>query len=286
MADVNLSRIGELLRSVLELLWNKPEGLPSREIISILPELTPLTEFEKEYSPSTASPRYEKLVRFATIPLVSAGWMIKNNKGRWFITDEGRQACRKFSNAQELYREALRIFEEGRGNSPAILITIEEAEEKGWEQIQKYLQATKRIEFQTLVADLLRAMGYHIAWIAPPEKMRGKVDIIAYVDPLGAKGTRILIQVKHKGQAVTLEGLNAFLSILGKNDYGLLVSTGGFTSEVKDKMREDSFQMIILLDLEGFFDLWVEYYSQLSQEARFRFPLKAVYFLYGLGQGF
>ena len=40
-------------------------------------------------------------------------------------------------------------------------------------------------QFQDLVAALLRAMGYHVAWVAPPGK-DGGTDIVAYTDPLGA----------------------------------------------------------------------------------------------------
>jgi restriction system protein len=281
VADITLSRIGELLRSVFELLWNKPDGLPAKEIIAFLPEITQLTEFERGYSPPTNIPRYERIIRLATIPLVKAGWLVKNNKGRWYITEEGRQACRRYPNAQELYKEAIRLFEERRQSAPAVIMTVEEAEEKAWEQIQRYLQEARRIEFQTLAADLLEAMGYHVAWTAPAEKERGQIDIVAYVDPIGAKGPRILVQVKHKGQAITMEGLNAFLSVLGANDYGLLISTGGFTTEVKEEIRIDAFQKTTLLDLESFFDLWVKHYGKLSQEAQNRFPLKIVYFLFG-----
>jgi len=282
MADITLGRIGELLRSALELLWNKPEGLSGKEIIAFLPEMTALTEYEKGYSPPSNIPRYERIVRLATIPLVKAGWLVKNNKGHWYITEEGRQACRRFPNAQELYKEALSSYEQSRKNLPAVLMAVEEAEEKAWEQIQRFLQEKNRIEFQTIVADLLKAMGYHVAWIAPPEKERGQVDIVSYVDPVGAKGARILVQVKHKGQAVTMEGLDSFLSVLGANDYGLLVSTGGFTSEVYEKMGMEAMEKTTLLDLEAFFDLWVANHKQLSQEARNRLPLKPIHFLYGL----
>ena len=282
MADITLNRIGELLRSVLELLWNKPEGMPAREILAFLPEITELTEYEKGYSPPGNTPRYERIVRLATIPLVKAGWLIKNNKGRWYITEEGRQACRKYPNARELYREALRLFEEVRQDAPAYAMTVEEAEEKAWEQVHKFLLQTKRTDFRDLVVDLLRAMGYHVAWIAPPEKDHGQIDLVAHTDPIGARGPRILVQVKHKGQPVTLEGLTAFLSLLGNNDYGLFISSGGFTNEVTDAIRTDPTQRTTLLDLESFFDLWIEHYDKLSHDARHRFPLKQIYFLYGL----
>jgi restriction system protein len=283
MADITLDRIGELLRAVLELLWNRSEGLPAREILAFLPEITELTEYERGYASASSTPRYERYVRLATIPLVRAGWLVKTDKGRWYLTTEGRHACRRYPGAQTLYKEALRLYEEGRQSAPALLTTLEEAEEKAWEQIQKYLLGTRRIEFQTLVIDLLIAMGYHIVWIAPPEKDRGQVDLVVNVDPLGVKGPRIFVQIKQKGQPVTMEGLRSFISSLGPETHGLLVSTGGFTRDVNERIRSDTLLKITLLDLERFFDLWIAHYQQLSQEAHRRLPLKAVYFLHGIG---
>ena len=281
MAEVTVTRVGELLRSVLELLWNKPEGIPAQEILSYLPQITHLTEYEKGYAPPTNIPRYERIVRLATIPMVQAGWLIKNNKGRWFITEEGREACRRLRGPQELYKEALDRLEIVKQGVPTYAMTVEEAEEKAWDQIQRYLQSTRRVAFQGMTADLMKAMGYHVAWIAPPEKDHGRIDLVAYTDPIGAKGPRILVQLQHKGQAVTMEGLKSFLSVMSDGDYGLLISTGGFTYEVSEARRRETFKKTTLLDLENFFDLWVRYYDQLSEEARARFPLTKIYFLSG-----
>ncbi len=282
MAEVTVNRVGELLRSVLELLWNKPEGLPAQEILAYIPQITQLTDYEKGYAPPTNIPRYERIVRLATIPMVQAGWLVKNNKGRWYITEEGRQACRRFRNAQDLYKEALDRLEIVKQGTPTYAMTVEEAEEKAWDQIQRYLQSTRRAAFQSMVADLMKAMGYHVAWIAPPEKDHGRIDLVAFTDPIGAKGPRILVQLQHKGQPITMEGLKSFQSALSDGDYGLLISTGGFTYEVTEAMRKESFKKTTLLDLENFFDLWVRYYDQLSEEARSQFPLTKIYFLSGM----
>src|SRR5512146_3568225 len=160
MADVTLNRIGELLRGVLELLWTKPDGMPAREVLAFPPEVTDLTDHERGFAPGTNAPRYERTVRLATIPLVKAGWLVKTDKGRWFITDEGRQACRRYPNARELYKEALRLFEETRQSAPTYTMAVEEAQEKAWDGIHKYLFEPQRTEFRSLVAELLRAMGY------------------------------------------------------------------------------------------------------------------------------
>jgi restriction system protein len=157
-------------------------------------------------------------------------------------------------------------------------LAFEEAEEKAWEQINNYLQSINPYDFQTLAADLLAAMDYHVAWISPPGKDRG-IDIVAYTDPLGTSAPRIKVQVKRRDQPISVEGLRAFMSILGTDDVGIFVSSGGFTSDAKEEARTQERRKITLLDLEQFYDLWIQYYDKLTQDARQRLPLKPVYYL-------
>lgn len=264
---------------MFELLWNKPDGLPAREIIAFIPELVKLTDYERAISSTNGLPKYEGIIRVATVPLTTVGWLRKSNKGRWYLTEQGRQACKKYTGALELYKEALRIYDErGRGR-PEVTMVFEAAQEKAWEHIQKFLQAAGLAEFQALVADLLRAMNYHVLWIARADKEPRPIDIVASVDQIGANGVRILVQIKHKGQAVTIEGLRSALSALGPHDFGLLISTGGFTAEVWDAIQSREYQRINALDLERLFDLWISNHDKLSQEARNRLPIKPVHFL-------
>src|SRR3989304_2207500 len=114
MSDITLQRVGELLRGVFEILWNKPEGLSAKEVLRQIPETINLTEHELSLSPSTNAPRYERIVRLATIPLARAGWLVKNDKGRWSITEDGRQASKRFPHVQGFYKEGFRPFDERR----------------------------------------------------------------------------------------------------------------------------------------------------------------------------
>jgi restriction system protein len=135
------------------------------------------------------------------------------------------------------------------------------------------------MEIRRLLADLMESMQYHITWIAPVEKKHGQIDMVINTDPIGAKSYRILVQVKHKGQPVTLEGMRSFLSVLGPNDFGLLMSTGGFTRDVIEQMSSQTYIKINAMDLEKFFDLWIKNFDKLGPDARIRFPLKQIYFL-------
>ena len=282
MAEITPERIGVFLRIVFDLLWNRPEGLPAGEILAQIPKATQLSEYEAGFFPAVPnSPRYQQVIRLATIPLARAGWLVKN-KGRWYITEAGREACKRFTRAEEFYAQATRLYREyyeWRGGRPAIALTVEEAEEKAWEQVQKYLQEMKPFEFLSCVADLLQAMNYTVAWSAPPGKERGYIDMIVYTDRLGVSVPRIVVQIKHRGQATTAEGLRAFIAVLGAEDFGLFVSSGGFTPDAREIARMQERHKVTLMDLENFYDLWVEYYGQLSQEARQRLPLKPVHFL-------
>jgi len=285
MPDITQQRMGEILRRVFELLWFEPEGLPVHVILECVQNTSQLSEYEKGYFPfSTSSPRYEVLLRVATIPLVKAGWLVKTPKGRWYLTDKGRKASTQYGNAEQFFEEAIRQYREWKENEEKRLRFINsvekyEAEENSWDQIKKFIQGMSQSEFRDLTLELFQAMGYYVAWVAPPQKDKGQIDMILFSDPLGTKNSRMVIHVSHKGQIMTQEGLGAVVSVLGPGDYGILVSSSGFTDQAKEDALLLSEPHIYLIDLESFVDLWIKYYNKLSDEAHHKFPLKPIYFL-------
>ena len=278
MSEIAPRRIGEFLRIIFVRLWQESAGLPVGEIMAYIPQATLLTDYESGVSPSTHTPRYEKAIRLATSPYVNAGWLVKS-RGRWLLTEEGKRACKSFPTADAFYQEAARIFDVWQETRSLLALITEEAEEKAWEQIRSYLQEMRPYEFQILAGDLLTAMGYHVAWSAPPQKERGFVNFVLYADSLGLSVPRIKVHVLHSGQPVLYEGLKAFMSVLGNGEAGIFISSGGFTSSVMEESQSQRTFQITLVDLENFFDMWVEYYDKLTHAARQRFPLKPIYFL-------
>jgi restriction system protein len=278
MSEIAPQRIGEFLRIIFVRLWQENAGLPAADILAYIPQATLLTDYEIGVSPSTRTPRYEKAIRLATTPYVNAGWLVKS-RGRWLLTEEGKRACKGFTSAEAFYNEATHILEEWHESRSVLALITEEAEEKAWEQIRSYLQQMRPYEFQQLVGDLLTAMGYHTAWSAPAQKERGFVNFVVYADSLGLGVPRIKVHILHSGQAVLYEGLKAFMSVLGRDEAGIFISSGGFTSNVMEEAQSQNAFRITLVDLENFFEMWVEYYDRLSRAARQRFPLKPIYFL-------
>lgn len=102
-------------------------------------------------------------------------------------------------------------------------------------------------DFQNLVAALLRAMDYHVLWVAPPGPDRG-IDMIAYTDPLGTSRPRIKVQVKRQATSkIDAHGLRAFIGTLAGEDVGIYVSAGGFTSEAERESRSEA-RHVTLID--------------------------------------
>ncbi len=300
MAEITRRRTGEFLRELFSILMATPEGMRATDALQVLASRFTLTPYEAGYYES-GSLRFEKIVRFATVDCVKAGWMVKD-KGIWTVTDAGVAAHAELPDPEAFYKRACKLYAEWRSvqpdsegsdagvtagvsavdevddNAKAASVTFEEAEEQAWAELSQYLRAMNPYEFQELVADLLRAMSYYVTWVSPPGK-DGGVDILAWPDALCTRPPRIKVQVKRQQQAVSVDGLRSFMAVLGDDDVGLFVCTGGFTKDAETEARTQEKRRITLIGLEKLFDLWDEHYDKLTDRARRRLPLRSIRFL-------
>jgi len=264
MAEITVRRRGELVRGVFQLLLDRPDGLPAKDVLERLRSVVPPTPFEdSEYPNRPGVRRYTKIVRFSTIPAVKAGWLTKE-KGQWTLSDAGRAAFERYRDPEQFEREARRLYrqwaeaqpseaEEEDASAPSTAVaTLEEAEETAWQEIQDYLMGLAPSDFQDLVTALLRG---------------------------GTGRPRLKVQVKRRQDRIAVDGLRSFLALLGDQDVGLFVATGGFTKEAEAEARRQERRQITLLDLKRLFDLWVEYRDRIPEQGRQMLPLKPVYFL-------
>lgn len=278
------------LRGLFQILMNEPEGLSVKELMRRLEEILPPNEHESSCYPNKPGVRrYEKMVRFSSINIVKAGWLIKN-KGFWSLTEEGRRAFERYPDPETFFRESSRLYRKWKANQPVpedeseeeetgqAVMALEEAEETAWAEIEEVLVNMNPYDFQELVAGLLRGMGYFVNWVAPPGPDKG-TDIVAHVDPLGVKGPRIKVQVKRRNDSTAVNAVRGFMATLGDNDVGIFVCTGGFTREAESEARGQEKRRIMLLDLKKLFDLWTEHYSSIPEQQRRLLPLRAVYYL-------
>lgn len=293
MANVTKARTGVLVRQLFRILKSQPDGIRASDALAALAGAIDMTEYEAgDYE--SGGRRFEKIVRFATVDCVKAGWLVKH-KGIWSITEAGEAAYDAMPDPEAFYREAVKRYQNWRKAQPDVqadltseeavekfaAITLEEAEEWASREIEDFLAAIPAYEFQSLVGELLTAMGYHVGWEAPPGK-DGGVDLLAFTDPLGTRQPRIKVQVKRNANSAKIDviGLRSFMAVLGDEDVGLFVALSGFTKDAELEARQ-SHRRITLIDTVRLVDLWTTHHAKLNDTARRRLPLKPVWFLAG-----
>ncbi len=297
MAEITSRRQGQMIQTLFRVLEAEPDGLQAKDAIARVEREMVLTPFEQSCFPNNPDlVRFPKILRFSTINSVKAGWLRKRS-GIWMLTEEGRSALQTFPDPEALFVESRRLYKAWKADQPEpepastasddeasedhgllVAATLEEAEEAARADILAYMGAINPYEFQDLVGELLRAMGYHVVWIAPRGK-DGGLDLLAQGDPLGVKGPRIKGQVKRRpGQKTTQEELRSFLSLIEPNDVGVYISLGGFTVDAAQHARHTS-RRITLIDGDALLDLWVENWDRVAEEGRQMLPIKPVYFL-------
>lgn len=299
MSKITNKRLGELVMALFHILEKHPDGMKAKDALAALAQAVPPSEYEAG-SYESGGRRFEKIVRFATIATVRAGWLAKDD-GIWMLTKEGIRALELFPNPVVFYKEASHLYsqwyKQHKGlhddvKSPALTevddvadeseksvsVSYEEAKEQAQEKIDTFLHAMDGYEFQKLVAELLKAIGYHVTWIAPPGK-DGGVDILAYTDPLGTQGPRIKVQAKQQVKAVTEPDLKSFMANIGQHDSGIFFCTGGFTKDAENYARSQESKRIMLVDSSKLVQLWTDNIPRLSDQAWQRLPLTPIFFL-------
>lgn len=286
------------LFATLNILKSEGGQLPGKLVMDRIRAANDLNEWEKEIYEKTGYVRWEAILHFYTIDAVKAGFLRKN-KGIWYLTEEGEKAIKlgpvkMLETASKLYRtwasenkesksrtdeekdEPVELTENSTQTQKAYLDLLEEQSIAG---IKDFIRRKNAYEFQDLVAALLRAMSYHTPFISPKGK-DGGLDIIAYQDPLGAVAPRIKVQVKHRPDAsIPVDDVRSLTGLLNKDgDIGLFVTSGIFTSEA-ERFARDSHKHIKLLDINGFIELWQEFYSKMVDEDKNLLPMHPIYFL-------
>jgi restriction system protein len=279
MAEYAAWRLGEFLRIVILYLWDKPGGASSGEIMAAITRSTNLTDEDTRPAPGSGGfASYEVATRGAMSALEKAGWLAHEDSV-WSLTGEGLLACQDFRDASDFYRESQRILEQWRNQRTSLHLALEYGRDMAREQVRQFLLSLPRPEFRTLVADLLQALGYFVEWMAPSGKQRGTIDLVALPDPLGVKPGRLMVQIRHSDQVISADALETLRNATHPDNLVLCVSSGGFTAEARDYAAALTPGTLVLMDLEKFVAAWVEHFEQLTDAARQRFPLEAVYFL-------
>lgn len=142
------------------------------------------------------------------------------------------------------------------------------------ERIKDRIRGLEWDDMQELVAALLRALGYRTI-VSPAGSDRGK-DIIASKDGFGFERPRIVVEVKHRKEAMKSQEIRSFLGGRHADDRGLYVSTGGFTKDAHYEAERAS-TVTHLMSLDGLARALIEQYERLDEKGRTLLPLTKLY---------
>ena len=279
------------LFAVMKEISRRGGSMPAKELYPFVEANVKLTEWELEPAGKNKYIRWTNSFQFYSINYAKAGLIIKQ-KGMWYLTPEGEAALKLtpeevMEKGEVAYREwrKLNPREDKRDEEP----TDENAERDRAEElnllesdaregIRQFIVLKSPYEFQDMVAALLRAMGYHTPFIAPKGK-DGGIDIIAYLDPLGAQTPRIKVQVKHKPDtAIGASEVRALSGILKAGDIALFVTSGTYSADARNAASGND-KFIRLIDGNDFIDMWQEYYDKMTDDDKNMLPLKRIAFL-------
>jgi restriction system protein len=262
-----------------------------KELLDRVEPKLDLTAYEKGVYEKTGYVRWKTFIRYYAIDLTKTG-LITRSKGTWSITDEGEKALALSPNDfMRMVRDGYKAWvkqrkksvkdsenvEENDSDDVARQVNYQEAVETARTEISAHLSRKTPYEMQDLVEHLLVGMGCHVAFNAPKGR-DGGIDLVAYRDPLGTLMPRIKIQVKHHKEKIGVKELRELQGLLGPEDVGLMVSTGGFSSEAERESRSMA-KHIDLMDSEKLIDLWETNYDKISEEGKSLLPLLRVSFL-------
>ncbi len=275
------------MRAAMTILKKNGGEMTSRQLMEQVGNEIDFSDWEKETT-SRGGIRWQNIYHFTSVDYARAGFIIKKN-GSWYLTPEGEKALSR--PAEEVQLAAQAAYRKWRHENPTesspeeeevfekeTILNLEELEERALTGIHEFIRKKNPYEFQDLVAALLRAMDYHTPFVAPRGK-DGGVDVIAYVDPLGAKPPRIKVQVKHyPDNPIGVKEIRSLVGILRDGDIGLFVTSGTFSPSAKQEAITSK-EYVKLIDGDEFITLWQQYYAKMNDEDKNLLPLRRIAFL-------
>ena len=284
-------RKGRLIQALFLVLKEQPDGLAAKDAIAAVQKKIELDPSETGVFEHTGQEKFPRLIRFATIPPVKAGWMAKQD-GTWTVTEEGLKALDDHTDPAAFFKQARQMYLAWKKDNKATdasgdgddedseeeidsAVSLEDDEDAARAEILDYIAKMPPFDFQTCCAELVKALGHELAWISPPGP-DGGLDFVAFADPIGATGRRIKGQAKRQQSKQDVNDVGAFLSKIKGDDVGVFIALGGFTKNAEMDARADE-RRLIMLDGADFVRLWIEHYERLAEEARALLRLRPVW---------
>jgi restriction system protein len=155
-------------------------------------------------------------------------------------------------------------------------VPAENLAERAEEAIRTKLRELHFDDFQRLVGAVFKAAGFRVLFDSAGKGKDAGIDLILSKDRLGA-GEKIIVQVKQREARVEQKELQQLVGTLKANEHGLMVSTGGITSDANRYWREHRDRLLVPMGATEFIALLGDSYEHLDSEFKAMLPLRKTY---------
>jgi restriction system protein len=253
---------GPLLDALRELGGS---GTPD-EATDRVAELCKVSESQQNELMESGQPRFRNQVAWARFYLKRQGLLDSSTRGVWRLTEKGQATQLTYAQAQEIFREQVRIDSAARkqkqkDQQPGTVIDTPEELDLSIaadyrDRLLAAIQALPFAGFERLCQRLLREAGFQQVAVTGRTGDNG-IDGHGILELNAFVTFKVLFQCKrYKGSVGTPQIRDFRGAMEGRADKGIILTTGTFTQDAKREARRDGARPIELVDGDKLVDMF------------------------------
>jgi restriction system protein len=253
---------GPLLDALRELGGS---GTPD-EATDKVAELCKVPESQLNDLMESGQPRFRNQVAWARFYLKRQGLLDSSTRGVWRLTEKGQATQLTYAQAQEIFREQVRIDSAARkqkqkDQQPGTIIDTPEELDLSIaadyrDRLLAAIQALPFAGFERLCQRLLREAGFQQVAVTGRTGDNG-IDGHGILELNAFVTFKVLFQCKrYKGSVGTAQIRDFRGAMEGRADKGIILTTGTFTQDAKREARRDGARPIELVDGDKLVDMF------------------------------
>lgn len=257
---------GPLLDALRELGGS---GTPE-EATDKVAELCKVSESQQNELMESGQPRFRNQVAWARFYLKRQGLLDSSTRGVWRLTEKGHATHLSYQQAQEIFREQVRVDSAARKQKqkqkqsdlePGIAVDTPEEMDLSIaadyrDRLLDVIQALPFGGFERLCQRLLREAGFQQVAVTGRTGDNG-IDGHGILELNAFVTFKVLFQCKrYKGSVGTSQIRDFRGAMEGRADKGIILTTGTFTQDAKREARRDGARPIELVDGEKLVEMF------------------------------
>ena len=229
-------------------------------------ELCKVPESQQNELMESGQPRFRNQVAWARFYLKRQGLLDSSTRGVWRLTDKGQVTRLTYAQAQDIFREQVRIDSAARkqkqkDQQPGTVIDTPEELDLSIaadyrDRLLAAIQALPFAGFERLCQRLLREAGFQQVAVTGRTGDNG-IDGHGILELNAFVTFKVLFQCKRYKDSVGTPQIRDLRGAMeGRADKGIILTTGTFTQDAKREARRDGARPIELVDGDKLVDMF------------------------------